>query len=103
MLVRALIVVVVVATVWASVALGPVVVMGTLFSLMVVGSLTVTVVGIVFGRQRGRRTDSTSVEPVSTLIGSTRQHGSEDTDARPGGAVQTARPLGGWESRRAIS
>ena len=50
MLVRALIVVVVVATVWASLVLGPVVVMGTLFSTMVVGSLTVTVVGIVFGQ-----------------------------------------------------
>ena len=45
MLVRALIVVVVVATVWASLVLGPVVVMGTLFSAMVVGSLTVTVGG----------------------------------------------------------
>jgi hypothetical protein len=63
----------------------------------------VTVVGIVFGRRGGRRTDSTSVESGSTLIRSTRRHQAEDTDARPGGAVQTARPLGGWESRRAIS
>ena len=103
MLVRALIVVVVAATAWASLVLGPVVVIATLFSAMVVGPLTVTVVGIVFGRHRGRPADSASVERVSTLMGSTRQRGAEDTDARPGGAVQTARPLGGWESRRAIS